>query len=175
MSDLTSEMSEAAFRFHRANAWFTCSRQEDLHVVEIQANSERIMELLHRLSVHLDSVVDVHMTHVRDGAQWQGIMRFLPEVREAVGRLRWPLAAYGGVELALVTPEDQLTVTPELQLVIYSRNSVWVPRLRAEGIEQCVRFPAAVWNPLIRSGSPTPDLTLALAAIAERLDLEPCR
>lgn len=171
--DVTPEVSEAAFRFHRVNAWCTYSRQDDLHVVEVQANSERIMELLHRLSGHLDSVVDVHMTHVRDGARWQGIMRFLPEVREAVGRLRWPLAAYGGVELALVTPEDQLTVTPELRMIIYSRTSGWLQRLKTEGVEQRTHFPTPAWNPLIRSDTLTPDLSSALAAIAERLNLEP--
>lgn len=166
-------MSDVALRFHRQTEWFIHTVGSDgIETFRIRANSERAVELLHRLSAHLDSIVDVHMHHVRNGDQWQGTMKFLPEVREAIGRLRWPLAAFGGVELSVVTPMDQLSLMPTLELVVYSRVSMWTERLIAEGIQECTSFPPSVWTPVVNAGTVAPDLSLALSAIAERLGLE---
>jgi len=50
----------------------------------------------------------------------------LPDVRDAVARLKVPLSTYGGVEITLFTPEDQLTLTPQIELFIYSRSDRWM-------------------------------------------------
>ena len=68
------------------------------------------MDLFIRLSSHLDAVVDVVIEHPRDGTKWFGAMRDLSEARDALGRLRWPLSSSGGVELTLVTPDDQVSL-----------------------------------------------------------------
>lgn len=173
MSSDTDAMSDVALRFHRQTEWFIhTTRTDGIHTYRIRANSERIVELLHRLSAHVDSIVDLYVHHVRNGDRWQGMLKFLPEVREAIGRLRWPLAAFGGVELSVVTPDDQLSLLPTLELVVFSRTPNWTERLLAEGVQSCQSFPRAVWTPVVNEGTVAPDLALALSAIAERLGLD---
>lgn len=172
MPDFARDTSDTAMRFRRITDWFTVHRTASMLTLQVRANSERIVDLMHVLTGRLDSVVDVYVDHLRDGRSWHGPMRFLPEVREAIGRLRWPLAAYGGVELSLVTPSDQLTVTPALSIVIYSRRPAWPTWLEAEGLVQCAAFPPSVWTPVIGGPDTATDLAMALGAVATRLDLE---
>lgn len=172
MPNFTRETSEVAFRFHRDNEWYIQARDGDLFVLRVHATSERAVELFHRLTAHLDPSVDVVVEHRRDATSWLGALQDLAQVREAIGRLRWPLASSGGVEFTLVTPDDQITLMPSLELVIYSRRDHWSVRLADEGVRARVTAPPAVWHSGHVPWSPAPDLTVALSAFAERLALE---
>ena len=57
----------------------------------------------------------------------------LPDVRDTIARLKLLLARFGGVELSVYTPEDQLTLNPHLELFIYSRTDRWLYLLEGEG------------------------------------------
>jgi len=173
MPDFTHHSSEVALRFRRQGEWFIAGRTGNLHVLRVQAISERAVELFLLLSARLHEVVGVAIDHPRDGSSWHGAMRFLPEVRETLGRLRWPLASFGGVEIALVTSEEQLTLTTSLELVIYSREDRWRTVLEAEGLEPRTSAPAPIWNPADVGWSPAPELSAALATAVARLALEP--
>lgn len=172
MSDLEYAASDVAQRFHRHSEWFIHTVDaRALHTFRIRANSERVVELFHKLAAHLDSIVDVYVHHVRNGDRWEGALKFLPEIREGIGRLRWPLAAYGGVEFTVVTPTDQVTLMTTLELVIYSQTASWRERLLAEGLQRCDAFPASVWTAGVQPGTVAPELASALTTIAERLEL----
>lgn len=172
MSSDEHATSDVEQRFHRHSDWYVQTvNATDFHTIRIRANSERVVELFHKLSVHLDSIVDVYVHHVRNGDRWEGALKFLPEIREGIGRLRWPLAAFGGVEFTVVTPTDQVTLMPTLELVIYSKGSAWRERLTAEGIRACDAFPPSVWTPVVEVGTVAPDLAVALSTICERLEL----
>ena len=173
MPNFTHETSEVAVRFHRENEWYVASRSGSIHVWRVRANSERAVELFHRFSAHLDPLVDLAIEHRRDGTSWSRALCALAEVRDAIGRLRWPLSSCGGVELTLVTPDDQLTLMTSLELVIYSRRDNWRARLDDEGVIARAEAPAAIWRSADVPWSPAPELTTALSALVQRLTLEP--
>lgn len=173
MPDFTHQSSEVAARFRRQGEWSVTRREGALYVHRVHAISERAVELFLHLTARLEAVVDVFIDHPRDGLRWRGAMRFLPEVRETLGRLRWPLGTYGGVELTLVTPDDQVTITTALEVVIYSRTDRWGSLLEAEGVSPGVEVPSPVWRPDLVSWAAAPELTAALAIVVDRLNLEP--
>lgn len=172
MPDFSRESSDVAMRFHRDAEWYVASRTQDLYVFRIHANSERVVELFLRLTTHLDDLVELVITHERDAVSWRATTRFLPTVREALGRLRWPLASFGGTELSLITEDDQVTLTPLLELVIYSHQTQWRERLEAEGVFQREQLPTPLFDPRTVPWSPAPELTQALASVVERLKME---
>ncbi len=163
--------SDAAGRFRRAGDWFVTSTNDGVYTACIGATAERAVDLLHALAMHLDPAVDLYVSDVRTRTEWVGRDLALPDVRDALGRLRFPLATYGGVELTVFTPDDQLSLTPELLLVIYSRTDRWYFLLDGMGLEERASPPRAVWSPHRTELSASPELASSLAAAASRLGL----
>jgi hypothetical protein len=172
MPDFTHESTDVAVRFHRDSEWYVTSSTADLHTWRVQATDERVVELLHRLAMQLEGPVDVELNNLRDGRQWSGALRPLQEVREALGRMRWPLASCGGVELALVTADDQLTLTPDLSLVVYSRSDRWTALLEAEGVVGRAETPPVQWRRSDVPWTDAPELDTAVDVMVARLALE---
>jgi hypothetical protein len=159
-------------RFRRTTEWYVAQTARDgLQRFDIVAPSERVVELLQRLSAHLAPAVDVVIVDRRDGATWEGAMRFLPDVRESLGRLRWPLATFGLVEISLVTPDEQLSLSPLQHLVLATRESHWPLRLEREGLVPLAQYPPLDWQPGKVPLLPEPSLRAALEAAAQRLEL----
>lgn len=173
MPDFTHAASEMALRFQRQSEWYETSQRDAFTVYRVVAISERAVELFLRLSARLEAVVDVAIDHPRDGKRWMGRMRFLPDVRETLGRLRWLLATHGGVEITLVAPDDQLTLTTALEVVIYTRSDRWPAWLESEGVSPGHATSVAVWNPAAVPWSPAEELSEALQVVVDRLALEP--
>lgn len=143
-----------------------------VYVAHVVANAERVLDLLHSLSGHLPPAVDVALEDGRSGRRWRGEVVALPDVRDAVARLKLPLAAYAGVELAIYSPDDQLTLTPSLELYIYGRSDRWLYILLGKGLVEQERLAGARREP----GSaltPAPELEGAIEHAVERLSLEP--
>lgn len=169
--DLDIEAGGTAERFGRSAEWFVASQDGDVHIARVGVIAERAVDLLHLLADQLDPAVDVVIESLRDGVKWSGDLLALPDVREAVGRLRLLLATYGGVELTIVTPDDQLTLTPELALVIYSRTDRWLFVLEGLGLKERATAPRGVWTLDRGALGAVPPLTDALEHAAERLGL----
>lgn len=163
--------SDEAGRFRPMSDWFVASRDGDIFVARIGTTAERAVDLMHALAVHLDPAVDVVVTDRRSGVEWQGVDIALPDLRDVLGRLRFPLATYGGVELSVFGPDDQLTLTPELLLVIYSRSDRWFFLLDGLGLSERAEPPAAAWSPARSMLAPSPELAAAVTSAAERLGL----
>jgi hypothetical protein len=94
-------------------------------------------------------------------------------VRDAIARLKVPLATYGGVELSLYTPDDQLTLTPQLELYIFSRSDRWIYLLQGKGLEERASLADRSWRSQSWDRALAPSLTAAISAAAERLALTP--
>jgi hypothetical protein len=103
---------------------------------------------------------------------WAGQSMALPDVRDAVARLKVPLATYGGVEITLFTPEDQLTLTPQLELFIYSRSDRWMYLLTSMNLEERASLEDRLWGSSSWERAPAPALSDAVAAAAERLSIK---
>ena len=172
---MRNEMSplgrDEAGRFRPMSDWFVASRDRGVYVARIGTTAERAIDLMHVLAGYLDPAVDVVIDDVRSGTEWLGVDVPLPDLRDALGRLRFPLATYGGVELTLVGPDDQLSLTPELLLVIYSRSDRWYFLLDGLGLSERTEPPAPTWAPSRSALAPSPELAAALTAAAARLGL----
>lgn len=163
--------SDEPGRFRALSDWFVASASGGVFVARIGTTAERAVDLMHALSVHLDPAVEVVMTDWRSGTEWEGSDVALPDFRDALGRLRFPLASYGGVEMTVFGPDDQLSLTPELLLVIYSRSDRWFFLLDGLGLSERDAPPAAVWVPTRSKLGTSPELQAALTAAAARLGL----
>ncbi len=166
-----SPTATVATRFRADAALFSATIERGLHVVRIAAGMERSIELMHGLSEHLPPVVDFSVECLRSGHRYVGEKLSLPEVRETIARLKVPLVQSGGVELSVFTSEDQLALSPLLDLWIYSRSDRWVYLLVGEGVEQVERVPPRGWSVGRDEFTGAPELVAALEKTAERLTL----
>src|SRR5918999_5206651 len=113
-------------RFRTNVDGFTFRQDGDHYTAHAVANAERSVDLYHSLAEHLPPAVDVAIEDVRGGRVWKGESLALPDVRDAIARLKTALAGSGGVEIAVYTSEDQLTLNPVLELFIYARSDQWL-------------------------------------------------
>jgi hypothetical protein len=160
-------------RFRSGADDFTFTHESGVFEARVVANAERVVDLLHALAEQLPPAVDVAIEDARERRSWRGVTVALPDVRESIARLKAPLAAYGGVELAVYSADDQLTLTPDLELYIYARTDRWLYILQGKGLHEVTSFGPQEW-PFDRDAlGAAPELSDAVAAAAERLGLEP--
>ena len=161
-------------RFHSGADAFTFSLRDDgVYEAHVGANAEHAIELMYNLSEQLPPAVDLFLEDRRANRIWTGEDIALPDVRNAIARMKIPLGTYGGVEITLYSPDDQLTLTPNLEVYAYARSDRWLYLLQGEGLEDYTEFDEPVgrdqpWDP-----QPAPALSDVVAAAAQRLGLHP--
>ena len=160
-------------RFRVSADGFTFVQEEDLFTAHVVANAERVVDLFYNLAEQLPPAVDVVIEDLRSGRSWKGGSIALPDVRESIARLKNLLARYGGVEMSVYTPEDQLTLNPYLELFIYARTDRWLYLLEGKGLEEQARLATKSWKTSRQHFPAAPDLVNAVTAAAERLGLQP--
>ena len=160
-------------RFRLNSDGFTFRHEEDLYTAHVVANAERVVDLFYTLSEQLPPAVDVVIDDLRSGRSWKGEAVALPDVREALARLKVLLARYGGAEFSVYTTDDQLTLNPYLELFIYSRTDRWLYLLEGKGLEEQSRLRTKSWKTNRQHFPAAPDLVNAVTAAAERLGLQP--
>jgi len=158
-------------RFRAGTDGFSFTREDEYYAAHLAANAERVVDLFHALTEHLPPAVDVALEDVRSGLAWKGENVALPDVREVIARMKSPLATFGGVEFAVYTSEDQLTLNPHLELFIYARTDQWYYILHGKGLEERRMVRTRSWKLRRAEFPPAPDLVLAVAGAAERLAL----
>jgi len=163
--------TRVAARFRSDHAEFASTTEQGLHVIRVGASMERSVDLLHGLAEHLPPVVDCAIECLRSRRKFVGEGLSLPEVRETIARLKVPLVASGGVELAVYTAEDQLVLSPLLELWIFSRTDRWVYLMVGEGLEQVDEVAPRDWTVGRDEFTGAPDLVAAVGKTAERLTL----
>jgi hypothetical protein len=137
------------------------------------ANAERVVDLFIALMEHLPPAVDLAMADVRSGRSWKGEALALPDVREAISRIKTLLATNGGTEISVYTSEDQLTVNQVLELFVYARTDQWLYILKGKGLEERRLVRTRSWRGVQREYAEAPELVAALAEMAESLRLTP--
>jgi hypothetical protein len=160
-------------RFRVSADGFTFRQEEDLYTAHVVANAERVVDLFYTLTEQLPPAIDIVIDDLRSGRSWKSEAAPLPDVREAIARLKNLIARYGGVELSVYTAEDQLTLNPYLELFIYSRTDRWLYLLEGKGLEEQTRLRTKSWKTNRQHFPAAPDLVNAVTAAAERLGLQP--
>lgn len=158
-------------RFRTGIDGFTFIKETDYYAAHVVANAERVVDLFHALTEHLPPAVDVAVQDVRGGTSWEGEKLALPDVREAIARLKTPLASFGGVEIAVFSPEDQITLNPHLELFIYARTDQWLYILQGKGLKEQRAVRTRSWKFRRDAYGPAPELSEAVTAAVERLGL----
>ncbi|HEY0779635.1 MAG TPA: hypothetical protein VGD56_16825 [Gemmatirosa sp.] len=158
-------------RFRSDADEFTVVEADGYIEIRVAANAERAVDLLNALAEQMPPAVDVYIGDVRARNAWRGTDVGLPDVRESISRLKVPLAAYGGVELAIYTTDDQLTLAPDLTLYVYARSDRWIYVLQSFGLIES-RTPSRDSYELSRDElGEAPELAEALVSMADRLGL----
>jgi hypothetical protein len=160
-------------RFRTSADGFSFVKEEDYYAAHIVANAERVVDLFHALLEHMPPAVDVVIEEMRGGRTWKGEALPLPDVRDALARLRGPLASAGGVEISVFTSEDQVTLNPVLELFIYARSDHWLYVLQGKGLEERRTVRTKSWKLRRHEYPDAPELVDAVAAVAQSLGLTP--
>lgn len=158
-------------RFRSDADEFTAVEADGYMEIRVAANAERAVDLLNALAEQLPPAVDVYVEDVRARRAWRGTDVGLPDVRESISRLKVPLAAYGGVELAIYTADDQLTLAPDLTLYVYARSDRWIYVLQSFGLIESRTPSRDSYEVRPDELGDAPELADALITIAERLGL----
>lgn len=160
-------------RFRSAADGFSFSHDGEYYTAHLVANAERVVDLFVALLDQLPPAVDVVIIDARSKRTWKGESLALPDVREALARIKTPLAANGGVEIAVYTSEDQLTLNPVLEMFIYSRTDQWLYILKGRGLEERRLVRTKSWRGIRHDYPDAPELTDALAQLTSSLHLTP--
>jgi hypothetical protein len=159
-------------RFRSGHDGFTFELTEDgLYEARVGANAERAVDLLYVLTEHLPPAVDLMLRDRRVGSTWEGVDVALPDVRDALARLKVPMATYGGVDVTVYTAEDQLSLTAQLELYAFGRSDRWLYLLQSKGLEQYAAVAEKPWRGQPWDRSAAPALSAAIEAAGERLSL----
>ena len=158
-------------RFRSGIDGFTFVKEHDHYAAHVVANAERVADLFHALSEHLPPAVSVAVVDKRNDRSWEGEALALPDVRDAIARLKVALAMHGGIELSVFTSEDQLTLNAVLELFIYARTDQWLYLLQGKGLEERRALRTKSWKLSRQKYPPAPELVSAVEAAVERLGL----
>ncbi len=158
-------------RFRTAADGFSFIKEEEYYAAHLVANSERVADLFEALLEHMPPAVAVSIRDARTGTQWEGTSVALPDVRDAIARLKSPLASFGGVEISVFTTDDQLTLNPVMELFVYARSDQWLYILQGKGLEQRRSVRTRSWKLGRVTHPPAPELSEAVAAAAASLGL----
>lgn len=150
---------------------FVFGEREGAYEVIVMANADRAVELFLALAEHFPPAVRVEMEDVRNGRKWEGDDLALVDVRDAMARLKPVLSMFAGAEFTMVSADDQLTLTPNLDVFVYSRSDRWLYLLQGKGLRRVKRLRPRSWRLRHDEFAPSIDVTQALQLSAERLAL----
>lgn len=158
-------------RFRPRADLFAFRREGEIYVAQVSASGERSVELFHSLTEQMPPVVDFSLECVRSDRTYTGKGLQLAEVKEAVARLKVPLVASAGVEMSVISGEEQLSLSPNLDLWIYARSDRWLYLLLGRGLEERAELPPRTWTVAREDFAGGQELRDAVTGAAERLTL----
>jgi hypothetical protein len=163
--------SVIAHRFRSVRARFSFSAGDQMFSARVFANAERAVDLFHALSGHLPPAVDVHIWDIRSDQRWSGSALALEDVRDAYARLRTPLSIFAGVEVTLLGPDDQLSLSAALEVHVHARSDRWYYLLVGTGLLPGAPLKARTWRLAPHEFPPAPEMRGALERAVQRLGL----
>lgn len=157
--------------FRGAGDGFTFGDRDGVCEARVMANADRIVELFLALVEHLPPAVSVEIDDLRSGHRWRGDDLALVDVRDAVARLKGVISTHAGIEVSLAGSEDQLTITPNLEIFVFARSDRWLYLLQGKGLRRRRALRERSWRLARGEFAPAPAVTAALHETATRLAL----
>lgn len=154
---------------------FTFGDHAGLCEAVVMANADRVVELFLALTDHLPPAVSAELGDVRTSRVWRGDGIASAEVRDALARMKGTLATQAGVEVTLTGSDDQLTLTPNLELFVYARTDRWLYLLQGKGLRRRATLHPRSWRLGRDEFAPAPAVAIAVREAAERVGLVPVR
>lgn len=158
-------------RFRSAADGFVFTKEEDYYSAHVVAHAERIVDLFVALMEQLPPAIDLAISDARRSRKWHGERLPLPDVRDAFTRLKTLVAGAGGIEIAVFSGEDQLTLNPMLELFVYARTDRWLYLLQGKGLEERRLVRTNSWKLSRHEFQAAPELEAALDVLVESLGL----
>jgi hypothetical protein len=159
-------------RFRPGADLFSVRSEAGVYVAEVRSSPEGAVDLFHELTGQMPGVVDLGLDCLRTGRRYVGESLQRAEVAETVARLKVPLVASGGVELSIYTGDEQLSLSPMLDLWIYAKSDRWLYLLVGRGLEETTELPVRTWSVAPSEFTGAPELVDAVTQTAERLTLK---
>lgn len=170
----TSERATEVWpRFELPSEGFEVGSAGRLFRARAVAAEDRPILLFHELASHLASTLSVEVADLRRGRSWRGAAVSRESARNAVGEARVALARHAGVEITFHDREDQLTLTPHLEVVVYSWTARWYYLLRGAGLHPFASLHDRSWRLRCGEFPEAPALDMPLGRLVERLGLAP--
>ena len=164
--------SQIWHRFRFPIEGFVVNDRAGMFEARVVANASWILDLFLALSERLRPRVGVALDDVRSQRRWRNSALLLSDARDAMIRLRPPLLAHAGVEFAIFDEDDQVTLTPHLELFIYGRTERWYYFLRDLGLRRYRSIEPRSWRLHPDEFPPAPALAQAVDDCVARLSLE---
>jgi hypothetical protein len=158
-------------RFRPPEEGFVFTERDGLFEARIVPKATRAIDLFLLLAYHLESRVHVAVEDIRRARAWHADSVALAHAREVVADVGTLLLTYAGVEVAVVDRINQISLTPHLEIFVYSRTERWFYFLRDLGIRQYRSLEPRSWI-LERDEFPSNlELANAVDGLVQRLEL----
>ncbi|MGQ0646741.1 MAG: hypothetical protein ACT4P7_04160 [Gemmatimonadaceae bacterium] len=112
---------------------------------QLVPNADRTIELYLAVLEHFDPAVDVHLEDWRTGARWSGEDLDITEVRDSVARAKHALGSHAGTEVTVVSGKEQATLTPNLEVFVFSDTDRWLYLLQGKGLRRMASLRTRSW------------------------------
>ncbi len=161
------------YHFRTAIDGFVFGRRGDGGIFEarIHANADRAIDLFLACFDHLPPALSLDIDDARSGERWLGAELANDELRDAIARAKLQLSTTAGMEITVFTDDEQVTLTPNLQVVIYARSDRWLYLLQGKGLKRVRTLEPRSWTLERGEFPPSADSMRALGSIVLRLRL----
>lgn len=150
------------FVFGRRDGWFEA---------QLMPSADRTLDLLLAMLEHFPPAVRVHLDDWRSNRQWEDSDLATLDVRDAVARARQGLSTYAGVELSVMSGDEQITLSGNLELFVHARTDRWLYLLQGKGLRRVGTLRSRSWRLSRREFGASEATEAAVRLIVERLQL----
>ena len=150
---------------------FAFGRSGDIYEARLLPNADRAIDLFLALLEYLQPAVTVYIHDWRTGERWTGADLANVDVRDAMARARQALSRAAGVEVTVHAPDEQLSLSANLELFVYAETDRWLYLLQGKGLRRVARLRARSWRLKPGEFAPSDESSRAVRLTVERLRL----
>jgi hypothetical protein len=150
---------------------FVFGRRDGIFEARIHANADRAIDLFLACFDHLPPALSLDIDDARSGDRWIGAELANDDVRDAIARAKLQLSTTAGMEITVFSEDEQISLTPNLQVIVYAKSDRWLYLLQGKGLKRAQSLQPRSWALARDEFPPSTDSMRALGAIVLRLRL----